>query len=72
MKDKIKEAVERAKQKKITPEEFEEKMKKIKELYADDIQAMHRKADALLYFTLKQLGYEEGIKIFDKMEKWYA
>ena len=47
-------------------------MKKIAKDYADDPEVMHGKADDLVCELLKSLGYLEGLKIYEKMEKWYA
>lgn len=54
----------------MTPDEFKEKMK----LIADkgDIEKGHVEMDSLMCDLLVMLGYEDGIKIFDSIEKWYA
>lgn len=36
------------------------------------IEAAHIKADELMCEILIELGYEEGIKIFKRMEKFYV
>jgi 5'-deoxynucleotidase YfbR-like HD superfamily hydrolase len=54
----------------MTPEEFAEKMKEIEISF--DPEKAHSKADDLLCAVLRELGYEDGIKIFEEMEKWYA
>jgi len=55
----------------MTPEEFERRMSRI---FAndDDTEANHIKADALLCEVLMQLGYENGVNIFESAHKWYA
>lgn len=53
-----------------TPHEFAEKMRKID--HDEDAENGHIKADALLMETLRALGYEEGVEIFENMTKWYA
>jgi hypothetical protein len=32
---------------------------------------MHTEADDLLVKCLKELGYEEGLAIYERMNKWY-
>lgn len=54
----------------ITAAEFERKMKKIAEI--EDDENRHKKADDLLCKTLKSLGYEAGVEIYERIGKWYA
>lgn len=60
----------RMSKKSIDAEVFETKMKKIKKI--KDKEISHRKADDLLCETLEDLGYNEGIKIYKRISKWYA
>ena len=54
----------------LTPEEFKEQMELIAKIkYAED---QHIKADDLICALLEGLGYQDGIKIFKEMEKWYS
>lgn len=53
-------------------EEFKSKMKLLQELSDEDIESAHIKADALLCNQLSELGYSEGIEIFQCMKKYYA
>ena len=53
-----------------TPERVAELMKKTSEI--KDIEVRHAMADALLCETLKALGYDEAVDIFDKMHVWYS
>ena len=54
----------------MTPEEFKEEMQKIvDECGTED---GHIEADNLMIKLLKELGYEEGAEIFDRMYKWYS
>ena len=62
----------------MTPEEFAKKMKKISDnlkyqndVYYDEEDA-HMQMDDLMSDLLRQLGYGEGIDIFDNTSKWYA
>jgi len=56
-----------------TPKEFKQAMK---EIYPEDgcydEEISHGCADDLLCVVLRELGYGEGIDIFDKGDKWYA
>ena len=54
----------------ISKEEFRERMEFINK--STDIEEKHRSADWLMVECLGALGYEEGIKIFLEMDKWYA
>jgi hypothetical protein len=66
----------------MTPEEFKTHMENISKdvMELDDqnpdmpsmIEAAHIKADELMCEILIELGYEEGIKIFKRMEKFYV
>jgi hypothetical protein len=54
----------------MTPDEFADKMQ---EIDTDrDIESGHVKADELMCSLLKELGYDKGVEIFNKMVKWYA
>lgn len=62
----------------MTPDEFAKKMKKISDnlkyqndAYYDEEDA-HMQMDDLMSDLLRQLGYGEGIDIFDNTSKWYA
>lgn len=55
----------------ITAAEFEQKMKEISEIKYD-YQGRHIEADKLLCETLKSLGYDAGVKIYERIGKWYA
>ena len=54
----------------MTPEEFKERM----ELCSldRDTEYGHITADELMCDVLKELGYSEGVEIFENMHKWYA
>ena len=56
--------------KRITKEEFAERMAEIAKM--GDPEAQHGKADALMTKTLRSLGYEVGADVFDSMKKWYS
>lgn len=54
----------------MTPQEFKEKMIEISKIV--DIECSHGLADDLMKKALIELGYEDGVQIFEKMDKWYA
>lgn len=62
----------------MTPEEFAKKMKKISDnlkyqndAYYDE-EDTHMQMDDLMSDLLRQLGYGEGIDIFENTNKWYS
>lgn len=56
----------------MTPEEFAKKMKKISDNLKYQEEDAHMQMDDLMSDLLRQLGYGEGIDIFDNTSKWYA
>ena len=56
----------------MTPEQFRDAMKEIDEKYGADTEGAHGQADDLMCKLLRELGYEEGVEVFEKMHKWYA
>lgn len=55
-----------------SPEEFYQKMLKIKEDYEYDKEKLHGEMDDLMCEVLKSLGYGKGIGIFEDTDKWYS
>lgn len=55
----------------MTPEEFKRKMQEICS-NTDDREAMHGEADDLLCNMLIQLGYGDGVRVYEQTPKWYA
>ena len=55
----------------MTPEEFAVRMREIANNTGDK-EAAHCDADDLLCEMLNELGYGEGVRYFQAMEKWYA
>lgn len=55
-----------------TPEEFAKQMVDLRERYRGDAEAFHAKADNLICAVLSELGYHEGVKVFEEEERWYA
>ena len=62
---------------KISPEEFKKKMKEL-QIKEDtrgtyfDREQMHIAMDELMCEVLRDLGYSEGVEIFENTGKWYA
>ena len=38
----------------------------------DNTERAHNHADELMCKLLRELGYGEGVDIFEKMDKWYS
>lgn len=55
----------------MTPEEFKLKMQTILTKY-DDPESVHFKMDELMCEVLTELGYNDGVKVFENTEKWYS
>ncbi len=55
-----------------SPQRFKELMQELKNDFGDDPEIFHSRADALMCLMLEELGYADGIAIFDKQERWYA
>ena len=57
----------------MSPYEFFEEMKLISyEANHHDAEGPHAMADQLMCEILTELGYGEGIKLFEDMRRWYA
>ena len=61
----------------MTPEEFKNEMehlvkRHIVEEYNFDKEQLHICMDDLMCNLLRELGYSEGIAIFENTPKWYA
>jgi hypothetical protein len=59
-------------EKKMTPAEFKRKMLEIADTVEVDQEQAHCEGDDLMIEVLRQHGYGEGCRVFNKMEKWYA
>jgi hypothetical protein len=55
-----------------TPKEFAAQMQKIRDTVGGDEEAAHADMDNLMAKVLIELGYRDGIAIFDDQGKWYA
>ena len=60
----------KGKEKQMTREEFKNKMQAIAD--KRDAEGGHIEADDLMCELLKELGYGEGVEIFEGMYRWYA
>jgi hypothetical protein len=56
----------------MTPERFKIEMQRIIEEYADDPEVCHSECDALMMKLLDELGYDEGVELFNCSKRWYA
>lgn len=56
----------------MSPEEFSEKMWRIKIRRDSTPEENHGDADRLMCELLESLGYREGVRYFKEMEKWYS
>ena len=61
-------------QRAMTPEEFLQAMGELSlyEYGMGNLADQHLKGDRLMCKLLKQLGYSEGVKLFEDMGKWYS
>lgn len=56
----------------MTPQQFKEEMERTYPARGYDPECAHSHADYIMMQILRQLGYGEGLDIYDKAEKWYA
>ena len=56
----------------MTPEEFALTMSDIRKRSENDPEVCHVRMDDCLCDTLRELGYGEGIDIFNDTYKWYS
>jgi len=56
----------------MTPEEFKEKMASIVAGSGGDQEMAHIKMDDLMCDLLNELGYGEGVEVFQNYNKWHA
>lgn len=50
----------------------EEAIEKLNQCHTHDKEADHSNADDILCELLKSLGYEDVVKAWDAVDKWYA
>ncbi len=56
----------------MTQEEFYLKMATILTTYENSPETAHIEMDKLMCELLCELGYEKGVEVFRKSEKWYS
>jgi hypothetical protein len=56
----------------MTPDEFKQKMQDAFSISNGDMETQHRFADDLLCDVLKDLGYGDGIEVYESIDKWYT
>lgn len=56
----------------MTPDEFHDKMVEIRGDDRYDAEGSHKAVDALMMKLLRELGFDRGVDVFDKMDKWYT
>lgn len=56
----------------LTFEEFKQKMLDIYTENCNDTEILHMEMDAAMCNLLIDLGYREGVEIFQGVPKWYA
>ena len=57
----------------MNPQVFYEKMKRLRGDNDDyDKELTHDAMDNLMCEVLTELGYEDGVKVFQETDKWYA
>ncbi len=56
----------------MTPDEFDDAMREIRNRLDGDPEKMHYEADGLMAEVLERLGYAEGVEEFRDMRKYYG
>lgn len=59
-------------EKEFSAKGFANEMRRIKRQYESDPEAVHDKMDKCMCRLLRELGYGEGVDIFEDTKKWYA
>lgn len=54
----------------MTPEQFKTEMEQIER--SGDTEGGHVDADELMCRVLRELGYGDGVEVFERMDRWYA
>lgn len=54
------------------PANVKEKMIELFIQYGDNPEQFHIQADELLCDTLRALGYDSAVKIFENADRWYS
>ena len=56
----------------MTPEEFKLKMQTLVTKCGDDPETLHVEMDKLMCELLTNLGYGDGVEVFNHQELWYS
>lgn len=56
----------------MSPKQFYERMLEIPKKYYYDDEATHMYMDELMCELLAELGYGDGVKVFEETQKWYS
>jgi hypothetical protein len=56
----------------ITKMEFTKKMQQLYDEYKDYPEACHSEMDEAMEKLLEELGFGDGVKIFEKADRWYS
>ena len=57
----------------LTEEEYEEALSRMNNASErSDVEERHQDADEILCDVLEKCGYQELVKVFDNMKKWYS
>ena len=56
----------------MSPKEFKEEMIVIREVADGHPERFHIEADDLICKVMRDLGYGDGIDIFEEHERWYS
>lgn len=54
----------------MTAEQFRYKMECLSKM--DDVEVCHERMDELMCELLRDIGYKDGVDIFENTSKWYA
>lgn len=56
----------------MTSQEFAEKMKAIEDKHDGDWEVIHSQGDDLMCILLRELGYSDGIDVYETWVRWHA
>lgn len=56
----------------LTPEEFCKEMENLRNDLDSDEEVFHICADGLICDLLRELGYGDGVDVFESTSKWYC
>ena len=56
----------------MTPEEFKEKLLRLREIHSGDWETLHIETDEVMQILLTQLGYGTGVNVIKASPRWYS